>query len=263
MLRSAKLRVCLLLVLAGWAGGAWARELGIELGVEHFRWREYEAGERLLEETGPRLRIGAALRAPLAPALDTLELRGGLYFGAIAYDGQACTAGTNCIPFQTDADYGGTFVEALLAHRLAPASLFELFAGAGIDAWQRDIHGRGTVLGVQEEWTVFYLLAGAGVHWSGDGVRYRARAGLNYPFYTYELARLFDVTLHPEGAFSYFARVTAEFPARGRLRWGAGVYYDSYRFDESDPENVDEMLLVFQPDSRQDTIGLYAVYYLR
>ena len=264
MKASRKISLCLFLAFAGFPYAVPAQEFGLELGVEHFRWREYEAGARLLEETGPRLRLGGQLRMPLdANERDAFELRGGVYFGGVDYDGQACTPARDCVPFETDADYRGAFLEGLLVRRLMPTSPVELFAGGGIDGWQREIEGRGSVLGVEEHWTVFYLLAGAGAFWTGDAVRYRARAGFKYPFYTDESAEFFDVTLNPEGELSYFARVSADFLERGRRQWTVGLYYDSFRFDQSDPESVGANLIVFQPESRQDTIGLYTLIYLR
>lgn len=259
------LRAGLLLVLAGSCPVARAQQFALELGVEHFRWREFQEGARLLEETGPRYRVGGRLTAPLdGSGQDAFELRGGIYFGGIDYDGQACDQFLNCVPFETDADYRGAFFEGLFAHRFAPDSAFELFAGGGVDGWQREIQGRGSVLGVEEHWTAFYLLGGAGARWTRAAVQYRARAGLKYPFYTDESAEAFDVTLNPEGELSWFADLGAELLERGRARWGLGVYYDSFRFDASDPEPVvGTNLIVLQPESRQDTVGIYGLIYLR
>lgn len=253
-----------LLLYLALAAPAAARDFALELGIEHFRWREYDdAGARLLEETGPRWRLGGMLRAPLdAAGRDAFELRGGIYLGGVDYDGQACDLAGVCVPFQTDADYRGAFIEGLFARRFVPGSALELFGGAGIDGWQRDIAGRGSVLGVEEHWTVFYLLGGAGLAATRAGVRYGARAGVKYLFYTDESAEDFDVTLNPEGELSYFVRLSADFLAHGRARWGVGAYYDSFRFDRSDPEFTDG-LVIFQPESRQDTVGLYALIYLR
>ena len=263
MKASRKISLCLFLAFAGFAYASPAQEFGLELGVEHFRWREYEAGARLLEETGPRYRLGGQLRTRLDPAgRDALELRGGVYFGDIDYDGQACNLAGDCTPFQTSADYRGAFIEGLFAHRPTPASGVELFAGGGIDGWQREIQGRGSVIGVEEHWTVFYALGGAGVGGVRNSVRYQARAGLKFPFYTDESAEDLGVTLNPDGELSYFARLSAEFLERGRPQWSLGFYYDSFRFDASDPE-VTGNIVVFQPESRQDTIGLYTLIYLR
>ncbi len=60
---------------------------------------------------------------------------------------------------------------------------------------------------------------------------------------------------------SWFARFAADFIAVGKPQWGLGVYYDSYRFARSDVERIGS-IIVWQPQSNQDVIGLYAVVYL-
>jgi len=254
--------LCLALVIAC-SDPVPAAELSLELGVESFYWREYEAGARLLEERGPRFRLGGSWRQPLGMHdRDNLLLRGALYFGEVDYDGQACDFSNNCFPFQTDARYGGALVEATVTRSLSRSSNGEVFAGGGVDTWRRDIQGRDGVSGAIEDWTVFYLVTGAGGRWTRSEVRYQAHAGIKYPFYTHETADLFDVVLRPKGRLSFFARLAADFASVGRPRWGLGLYYDSYRFDRSDMEQVTATLLVWQPESWQDTIGVYAIVYL-
>lgn len=246
-------------------------EVGLELGVEDFRWREFDStGAQLLEERGPRYRVGAHLRRPLGEGQrDYLQLRGALYFGEVDYDGLACgSAPGSCVPFQTDADYAGAFAEGTLARFVGPASNAELFAGGGIDLWRRDIAGgidsSGRVVsGAIEDWTVLYAVAGGGAQWIRAAARYRFRVGIKYPFYTYEVPNAYDVSLEPEGRLSYFARFAVDFSKGGRPRWGFGVYYDSYRFDASDVEPIGGGFGVFQPESHQDVAGLYASVYLR
>lgn len=250
------------LVLSVGSVGEAAAELGIEFGIESSRWREFDAGARLLEESGPRYRVGANWLAPLGgDPWHALELRGSLYFGGVDYDGQACTLSGSCIPFQTDADYLGVSGEVSLIRRFGASANGEWFAGGGIDSWERDVQGRGNVSGAIENWTVFYFMGGGGARWSAAAKRYRLQAGLKYPLYTYEVAESLDVSLEPEGRLSLFARFGAVFIAAGKPRWGVGVYYDSYRFGMSDVERTGS-IRVWQPQSEQDVIGVYGVRYL-
>lgn len=255
------------LTLAVGIVGKAAAELSLEVGVESFRWREYDAGARLLEESGPRFRLGANWREPLGvDQRNYVQLRGGLYFGDVDYDGHACMFAGTCTPFMTDTAYHGVAAEAMFSRHFGRSPSGEFFAGGGIDAWRRDVAGRDNVAGAVEYWTVFYLLAGTGAHWTQSAARYQAQAGLKYPFYTHEWADFFDVTLEPKGALSFFARIATDFMSAGRPRWGLGLYYDSYRFGASNKEQVTLSgvgpVLVWQPESRQDTIGLYAAVYL-
>lgn len=256
----------LLLAIAGVPAAA--ADLSVDVGIEHFRWREFDAGARLLEETGPRLRVGAAWRQPLdAAQRDSLDVRGGLYFGQVNYDGQSQDILTGVrSPFSTDTNYVGAASEATFAHRLTPSSRGEVFVGGGIDAWRRDVRGRGNVSGTVENWTVFYLLAGGAVNWTDSAIRYRALAGLKYPFYTYQVTDIGDVALEPKGRLSLTARLATDFVRAGRSQWGLGVYYDSYRFARSDSKQTElsgiGTVTVAQPESDQDVIGVYAVVYL-
>jgi hypothetical protein len=229
-----KQSVLLLALAIGGIGDA-AAELSLDFGVESFRWREFDSGAQLLEETGPRYRVGATWRQPTDKTeRDLLQLTGTIYFGNIDYDGQACTLLGSCVPFKTDADYAGTTVEATLYHRVGANQTGELFAGGGWDRWRRDIKGSGAVTGAIEDWITFYLLAGGGKHWMSSGARYHVQAGVKYPIYTSNNPDAFSVTLEPKGRASLFARVSADFVSAGRAQWGIGVYYDSYRFAMSE-----------------------------
>lgn len=239
-----------------------AAELGFDFGVESFRWREFDAGIQQLEETGPRYRVGATWRQALDPTQrDFLNLRGALYFGRIDYDGQACTFSGLCVPFKSTANYGGAVVEGTYTRHVGDGG-GEIFGGGGVDRWRRDISGSGGVSGAIEDWSVYYLLAGAGAHWGGPTSRQYVQAGVKYPFYATNVPDLFSVTLEPKGRASLFARFGTDFISAGRRQLGLGIYYDSYRFAASDVKQVGT-LLVHQPQSKQDVIGVYATVYLQ
>lgn len=261
MVSCRKRLLCSLVLLFGFVSEAVA-ELGVEFGIEDFRWREFDAGARLLEESGRRYRIGASWRQPLRfDQRDSIFVRASLYFGSVDYDGQACTLSGLCVPFQTDSDYLGTAAEVSFAHGLGLSGSGEIFGGVGIDSWERDVRGRADVAGAIENWTVFYLFAGGGGRWQHAGARYHLQAGAKFPFFTYELADSFDVTLEPKGRASLFARLGTDFMAGGKPQWGFGLYYDSYRFAMSDVERVGS-IFVWQPESEQDVIGFYGTFYL-
>jgi hypothetical protein len=237
-------------------------DIGLTAARESFRWREYDAaGARLLEETGPRYHFGAEWRHALrSDERLSLRLRGSLYFGDIDYDGQACTISSgSCTPFQTDADYNGVTAEGILAWRIGPIG--QVFAGGGFDSWRRDIKGRGNVSGAIENWTTFYAAAGGGASWRYPSIHLDARAGLKLPIITDEETD-FGVSLNPKGRFSIFAELSTDVMQGDRAVWGVGLYYDSYRFDESDRERAGS-LVIWQPESRQEVVGVRAVVYLR
>ncbi|MBI3900352.1 MAG: hypothetical protein HY308_19010 [Gammaproteobacteria bacterium] len=250
------------LLVFGIAGEASA-EVALQLRREDFTWKEYDAdGDRLLKEDGPRYHLGAIWRTPFAEQRWLLEAQGTLYFGTVDYDGQACTLSGSCTPYQTETKYSGLQLGATMARRFGRTSGFELFAGGGIDTWKRKIDGSDTVSGATEDWTVFYAVGGAGGYWTAPTARFSVRTGLKYPLYTEELPDSYDVTLEPKGRLSLFARASMDFLAGGRPRWGFGLYYDSYRFDASDQER-DDSVIVWQPESRQDVIGAFATIYFR
>lgn len=237
-------------------------DVALQLGIEGFRWREYEAnGSRILEEHGPRLRLGGEWTLPIDESY-LARFRGSLYGGRVEYDGQACQLGGSCSPYKSDTDYVGSNLEATLVRHFGKTDGAEIFASGGVDNWRREIKGSATVQGVVEDWTVFYLAAGAGHHWASPGARYHVRLGVKYPFYTYELPDLYDVTLEPEGALSLFFNTAVEATKNGRPTWGVGAYYDSYRFEESDTKRQGAVI-VWQPESRHDVIGVYGVVYLQ
>lgn len=237
-------------------------EFGFRTGVEDFRWQEFNGGgSRLLEESGRRYRFGIDWRIPLQRPEFLLEFQGSIYVGQVDYNGQACTLSGSCVPFRSDTTYSGGQIEALLVSRFGQIAGGELIVGGGIDNWRRDIRGHSGVSGVAEDWTVFYLLGGGGAHWRAESARFNLRGGFKYPFYTYEDPDSTPVTLEPKGRLSFFARFVANFTTAHGPQWGIGVYYDSYRFDESDRQRTGSVI-VWQPESHQDIFGIYGVIYL-
>lgn len=256
-------QLLVLLTLAVGPVGEALAEWSLDLGVESFRWQEFDAGARLLEETGPRFRVGGTWRLPVGiEQRDLFQLRGAIYLGNVDYDGQACTLSGSCSPFKTDATYGGATVEATYARRFGAQPMGELFVGGGTDSWRRNIKGSGGVSGAIEDWSVLYAIAGGGANWTGPEANTHARIGVKYPVYATNVPDAFDVTLRPKGRASLFARVTTDFISAGRPRWGIGAYYDSYRFAMSNIEQVGSVQ-IWQPESRQDVVGVFTSVYFQ
>jgi hypothetical protein len=192
-----------------------------------------------------------------------LDVAGTLYVGYGNYDGQACNTAGTCYPYQTDVDYGGFQAEGTILRRFGSGSGAEVFGGAGIDNWRRDIKGSSAVQGAIEDWYVFSLLAGGGGYWTGASTRGHAHVGVRYPISTTEYPDAYDVTLHPDGRPSLFARVKFDLMSNGgQSMIGFGLYYDTYRFAESDRER-DGSVVVWQPKSRQDVAGIFMTIPLR
>src|ERR1051325_4448461 len=175
-------RVFLFFLLGLGVVGFAAADVNVQLGVEGFRWREFDGGAQLLEETGPRIRATVEWRQQIAPdQMSFLELRGSLYGGTIDYDGQACTLSGSCVPFQTGANYVGLQGDGLVSSRYGANNDFEVFVGGGLDSWRRDIKGSGNVAGAIEDWSVLYVRGGLGKYFDDYDARWRGRIGFKYP----------------------------------------------------------------------------------
>src|SRR3990172_5005903 len=101
-MRRQRQQLLALVILAVGAVGDAAAELSLDFGIESFRWREFDAGAQLLEETGPRFRAGATWRRPFgAERRDEIQARGALYVGNVDYDGQSQNLSTGATaPFK-------------------------------------------------------------------------------------------------------------------------------------------------------------------
>lgn len=235
-----------------------ATEWMLQAGIEDFRWREFEGGTRLLEESGTRYSLGIGLESPVSPgSLMTFGAEGKLYFGTVDYDGQACNVLTGvCVPMASETDYDGIMVETSVSRRYPEdrGGAFEVFGAVGLDAWTREIRSTATATGGWEDWTVFYGRVGAGWRTSA----YALRAGVKLPLAVGEATDM-GVDLEPEGRASLFIGFTATVHDSTRQTWTINAFYDGYRFAESDHVLVRTnlgLLEVWQPESHQDVLGL-------
>lgn len=237
-------------------------ELYIYPSFQYFQWEEYNAGQRLLRETGPMFGVGAAVGLE-GPSLDigdflTLKAKAELFGSVVDYDGQ--TQPPNPLPVNTDVVYFGTKGEVDLGWRFAFGALFlEPFGGAGMRWWlrnlqdstSRDENGNNVrVSGYEEDWVSVYARVGlrSGFNVNRD-LRVFAEAGAKYPFYTTNNADFpgkGPVTVKPGGEWSAFAEVGAQY------KWfRPSVFYEGFRYSDSPPSNG-----LFQPKSDSDIIGV-------
>lgn len=231
---------------------ATATELDVAGGIEYFQWQEYsDSGSRLLKETGPRYFVALVGTNRLAPHWH-VDFGGRLYSGTVNYDGQTM----NGIPVTTDTDYNGVraelgFVRDLGAARTAANASWLLRFALGRDQWRRGLKDTaladGTpVSGYVERYASDY--AKLGVTYLRQGA-WSVGIGAKAPLHTREEVNigLSTLTLNPEGQLSLYAK--AVFPVSGT--WAVAIDYDSYRYAKSDP-----VFGYYQPESRQDTLGL-------
>ena len=245
-----------------------ASQVSIQFGLQDFRWREFrDTGERLLQETGVRFSIGAAYDNFRREGDGVLySVNGAIYLGRVNYDGQTQLGE----PATTDVDYYGLNIEALGGYRFGRRIGLDVFGGLGLDHWLRSLNdGRtasGTVAsGYDEFYTILYGKAGLGFFQQLDGWRYMLQGGVKLPLITSQYVDLGSgVTLHPGIEPSAFANLQFDFGSGRHDRFGFALYYDSYRFSESDPELLTDgssTWVVVQPRSNMDVYGLRLSYY--
>jgi len=257
-----------LLGLSAIAKAADANQASVQFGPQSFHWREFgDTGGRLLQEQGARFSVGAAFdnfRREDAGVL--YSVNGKLYLGSIDYDGQT-QSGT---PATTDVSYFGLNIELQGGYRIGRRIGLDVFGALGFDDWIRSIaDGRAangtTVYGYEEYYTILYGKAGLGFFQRLDGWRYFLQGGVKMPLSTSEHVDLGSgVDLQPGLKPSAFANFQFDFGSGRHNRFGAALYYDSYRFSKSDPELLTEggiTYQVWQPRSHMDVYGLRLSYY--
>ena len=247
--------------------------LTVNVGVESFRWMEFDAGQRLLRETGPRLTVGFTLDHLLHGDLArpyALEARG--YLGFIDYDGQT-QAGVSA---QTDVDYFGVSAEAMGGLRRAGNPRMDLLGGLGVDTWTRDIQdgvaaNGSPAFGYREDYFILYGKLGPGFLFQNGARRSYLQFGIKYPIYTYEHVYLTsigfdsDVELAPGKRLSGYAKWRVSWSGEtDKPRLDVSFYYDSFRFSASASKTVSASGILYsvrQPESRMDVLGARLEYY--
>lgn len=240
--------------------------VGLELGVENFRWQEFnDQGGRLLSEHGMRYGAGGTLDnlgRDDAGVLAVFSGRG--YSGRVEYDGQD----TRGRFMATRSVYSGYALEAGGGYRFIPnahSPAFDVIAGIGFDRWERDIRGGvnsvgAPVSGFVETYTVVHARLGIGLfHLEGALPGYLS-AGLRRPLYIDEdiVVNGQALELAPENNASAFVSYRVSLaPARDGRPFGRYLRasYDSYRLGRS-PAITAGNLSVWQPDSHMDVFSL-------
>lgn len=246
-------------------------QLGIDIGIEHFRWQEYDdQGTRLLTEHGPRFVFSATLdnlsRQDSGVVLAT-RLSG--YLATVDYDGQ--DTGRRFVGTETEyrgwdfrIDGGWRFADLV-----GGAAALDLFGGLGMEQWTRDIRGGVNALGLPvqglvEDYTVRYFRFGLGLAHNHVPPQGYLTLGFRRPLSIDEDVALAGspLLLHPGKRISSFVsyKVSLLPDALGRP---FGMYlrlsYENYRFGRSDVATVGN-LLVWQPRSHLDRYG-FAIGY--
>jgi hypothetical protein len=246
-------------------------DFGFKAGLEHFLWEEFEDdGSKLLDESGVRYMLSGFLGNTLRTNQNFIyHADAKLYFGDVDYDGQT----QDRVPVTSDTNYTGFLVEGEVGYRAGNASgnfAWDIVARGGFDSWvrqidnSRDVTGRA-VRGITEQYTILNLRAGTGPYWQAGNWQGRFIAGFKLPLLTNEYISKEDsgfdddVTLEPKGRVSPFLNFYSYVRLTDKLLFTIEAFYDSYRFDASDPEVVGvngETILVWQPESSQDNYGL-------
>ena len=246
-------------------------DFGVKAGFEHFQWKEIDAdGAKYLDETGTRYAVSGFLGNTLKAKKDFIyRAEAKLYFGAVDYDGQT----QDGVPAQSTTRYGGSMAEGEAGYRAGNADgtfAWDVIGRAGFDFWRReidntvDVTGR-SVRGATEQYTMFNLRVGTGPYWQSGRWQARFIAGFKLPIATNEFISKGDsgfdddVTLKPKGRTSLFWNFYNHIRVTDKLLITLDAFYDSYRFDASNPVVVTDngdTFQVLQPKSSQDNYGL-------
>jgi hypothetical protein len=229
----------------------------VDARLEYFTWREHDGDRRLLKESGPRLRLGAARAYNKSDITFTPRIDG--TFGYVDYDGQT-QGGT---PVETKVRYVGFGVGADVGaiYHLKGDSSLEPYMGLGWSYWRRDLRSTTQATGYLETWDSFFARGGAKgeVDLKSGSKTFRGygELGLKLPLSTYNSAKfpgVGRVKTDPKGNVSLYGSAGLKLD-----RWKVGLFYDSWRFQASEVTPVaDGAFGLMQPKSRADIFGLEA-----
>ena len=234
----------------------------------YFTWEEFKpTGPRILKEEGLLVGAGGAARFNLYDKKLMLKLKGELFGGNVHYNGQTQfnTDSTRSErPARTDVIYFGTKAESDLGWRstMGPVAI-EPFAGLGYRWWLRalqettalDTGGSSFPVGASTEyWMSFYSRLGARAAWNiGKDFTLFAEGGGKYPFYNENRADsgVGRVTVKPGSEWSAFGEIGATYK-----RFRPTLYYEGFRFSQSNVVPIGNNTGVLQPKSESDVFGI-------
>ena len=234
-------------------------QVSLNGGIEYFRWEEDTSPT--VAETGPLFNFGLDYFTPTQAGL-VLGYRGRIWFGSVDYEGSTLFPPHTAV--ESTTDYTGFSNEVQMRYRkMSQANrLVDLVFGLGYDAWERKLSSIQ-----REDFDVFFARLGFESH-AGPAGAWSFGGGIKYPFATREDAHLNEVgfdanpKLEPEGAPSLYAEVGY----RINPRWRLVGYYDGYRFEQSDPVEVNDLVMglgavtLVQPESTMSVFGLKLEY---
>lgn len=249
------------LVAAAWFPAQSCAQVALFGGISWFHWDENTSPS--VTESGPLFDLGFEYFVPRDTGL-MLGYRGKLWFGETDYDGS--TLFPPHTPVQATTDYTGFSNELQGRYRQPTRSgrFSDVVLGLGYDTWERKLSRIQ-----REDYRVLY--ARMGFENSSRQTRsWTFGGGIKYPMWTHEDAHLDEVgfdsnpTLKPEGAISLYGEIGYRFD----LRWRLVGYYDGYRFNESEPVQVNDLVMgmgpvtLVQPASTMSVLGLKLEYRL-
>lgn len=221
-----------------------------------FIWKEFsDDGSERLKESGIISGIGVSTKVQAHKKL-FMKLRGELFTGSMDYSGKTM-GGT---PVDSNTDYIGFKAEGDLGLKIISAKRgsLEPFAGMGFRSWKRDLQSTSYAIGYDEHWDIFYARLGISAEIKNSSWKAFTEVGAKFPIRNKEKVGvdLFDdtVALKPGKKVSAFAEIGA-----GYKRLQGAVFYEGLRFSKSgtvEAKMGGTPLLVEQPKSRSDTIGL-------
>jgi hypothetical protein len=230
--------------------------------VQSFTWKEFNDGERLLEESGPLYAVGYTGKL-LFSDIVTLKPRAEVFGGEVEYDGQACNVLTGeCFSVESDTSYTGFKTELDVGLQFAASETFSLepFSGLGYRWWRREIEDTDRASGGTEIWRVSYWRLGLrGDYRPVEEVRTFAEFAVKLPISNEETAEdvgcflgyCRDVDLEPGKETSYYAEAGLKYQ-----RFKAVLFYEGLRFSESDAEPIGGGFAILQPKTEADIYGI-------
>ncbi len=251
-------RNCLVAILLALISTNVQAQLAVSVGVEYFRWEEDI--DSTVTETGPLFAIGLEYTRQRDAGF-VYAYRAKAYFGDVDYDGTSLFFGT---PLQGITTYTGidNEIQARVRTPMENGYWGDIVLGVGLDRWRRELSARQ-----REDFTIIYIRLGADFD-TRASERWLIGFGVKYPLWTREDAHLTNIgfdsnpILKPGRDLSVYGRIGFHIDRN----WTLIGYADGHRLKQSQPEPVNELLVimgpvvVFQPASTMFIGGLKLQY---
>ena len=232
------------------------------IGVENYRWQEYDSGgSRLLTEQGPRLVAAGVFDNAGRTASGiffSATVKG--YAGSVDYDGQD---GNGVYTSSTSSylGWGAVIDGGYRLRRGERGSQIDIRAGVGYEGWRRDINSSVNangqpVGGVVEDYGIAFGRIGLGLPLGMISGRGHVDLGLKRPLTVSERVTVDGAPIHlaPRPEWSFYASYLIPYGS-DETRY-VRFYYDSIRFGQSPSKVTPLPRTVWQPESKADIVGL-------